>query len=125
MLSVLQRAGLVRRPAVDETLNPRQGEWWLARGDDQETENPSFARNVIPVLRINVPGIGEAPQWVMDTSNAFLVSDWAGPQLPYTRRFCMSPEIARESYLLQTVPVTIEGMPQFSQIPSPMPLTLY
>lgn len=113
------------RPPVDETLNQGQGEWWLRRGDDQEIENPNLSRNVVPVIRINVPGIGEAPQWVMDTSNAFLVSDWAGPQLPFTRKFCRTPDATHESFLLQTVPVVIEGLPQFSQIPNPMPLTLY
>ena len=98
----------------------------------QQLNNPHGGE--IPVIHINEPGIGEAPQWVMDTTNFFLCSDWTGPHLPYTagsegsgimQQWCNSPRIVGPSYLINTVPVIIEPQPLMSQIPTPMPLTLY
>ena len=88
----------------------------------------------IPVRLINEPGIGEAPQWAMNTTQYFLQSDWTGAHLPYTAgsygsgvaiKFCRSPSIVQAGFIIDNVPTIVAPMPMMSQIPTPMPLTLY
>jgi hypothetical protein len=88
---------------------------------------PSYLRgyNGVPVIMIPPPGFGEASQWVMDTTFAFVQSDWSGPHLPYTRRFCQTPNCTSKTFLIDTLTLRVDPNPQYTQIPTPQPLTLY